>query len=117
MVNSTWVQFLISQVWQLPQLLVYSLGIILAVVFWSRHPTVSLLCLLAFGAFLASQMIGSGAQFMLFYSADRNMSPEQIGTMMSIVSLVRITIGSTAWALLLIAMFGWRSGRDKKAAS
>ena len=104
-----WASFLLSQIWNVPFLIVYCVGIVLALLFWNRHPAVSILCIVAFLILLGSQVLGIGTQIWMSAGASREMRSEEIGRFLSIMGIVRALLGTVAWILLLTALFGWRS--------
>ena len=116
MQNSNWLTFLTTLVWAVPYLMIYVIGIVLALVFWSRHPTASLQCVIAFLMLLGSTFVASGMQFWLIQAHERGTSGQQIGTIMGIASLFHVIIHLIAWTLLLVAMFRRRPVRDEKQA-
>jgi hypothetical protein len=98
-----WTQFLP----QLPVYLVWLIGLFLALVRWRRHPVPSLLALIAFILFLVSSMAGT----LLTVWVMSQMGNRDIDRawMSSLIALGRIAVGTVAWILLLLALFGWRT--------
>lgn len=108
MMSSDWSSILLSQLTNLPLLLVYVVGIILAAVFWQRHPAVSLLSTLAFSILLFGQVFG--VALTLWVSAGgHDLSGQQLARLFSLLNIVRVFLGTAAWVLLLMALFGWRT--------
>ena len=52
MITNNWLQIVISQVWCLPYLITYFVGMVLALVFWRKHPAASGCALAGFGVLL-----------------------------------------------------------------
>ncbi len=104
-----WASLVLSQIGNFLFLIVYFVGIVLALVFWRRHPTVSILCIVAFLILLGALVIGIGTQIWMTAGASRGMRSEEIGRFLSIMGIVRAGLGIVAWTLLLTALFGWRS--------
>ena len=102
-------EWLFSQIWSLPFLLVYSAGIVLSVGFWKRHPMVSLLALTAFLTFFGLLLLNVGLQYWRFVAHDDGEASNQFGTVFQVAQLLTVVLGTMAWALLLTALFGWRS--------
>ena len=112
-----WASFLLSQIWNVPFLIVYCVGIVLALLFWNRHPAVSILCIVAFLILLGSQVLGIGTQFWMTGATSRGMSSPEIGQLLSIMGIVRAVLATVAWTLLLTALFGWRSPAASRSAA
>jgi xanthosine utilization system XapX-like protein len=104
-----WASFLLSQIWNVPFLIVYCVGIVFALLFWNRHPAVSILSIVAFLILIGSQVLGIGTQFWMTGASTRGMSSQEIGQFLSIIGIVRAVLGTVAWILLITALFGWRS--------
>ena len=111
-----WPSFLLSQMPNVSFLIVYCVGIVLALVFWNRHPAVSILCTIAFLIFLGALVMGIGTQIWMTTEAPREMRSEEIGRLLSIAGLIRAVLGTIAWTLLLIALFGWRFPPAQRSA-
>ena len=94
---------------QLPVLLMWLVGVVLAVVHWRRHPKVSLLFLIAtltlFVRLVAGTWVGIGLVRILRQGGMgiTNAGLVQLGSR-AFLSLM----GAVAWGLLLAAVFGWR---------
>ena len=116
MSEANWLSFLLSQITNVPFLIVYCVGIVLALLFWKRHPTVSILCIVAFLILLGSQVLAIGTQFWMTGAASREMRSEEIGRFLSLMGIVRAGLGTVAWTLLLTALFGWRSPAAPRSA-
>ncbi len=107
--DANWLSFLLSQITNVPFLIVYCVGIVLALLFWKRHPAVSILCIVAFLILLGALITGIGTQIWMTTVASREMRSEEIGRFLSLMGIVRAGLSTVAWALLLTALFGWRS--------
>jgi hypothetical protein len=92
--------------------IVWVIGIALALSRWRRHPRVSLFALLAFTILLVSRFQNvSLPPIMLNYGR----TEDQIGPIC--FTVIRLMTGLTsvvAWALVLCAIFGWRDGPQKQ---
>lgn len=91
---------------QLPLYIVWIVGMILALVFWRKHPRVSLLALLGFALLLAVSLVGT------FFSAywpislrNQGMTGVEIGRIIGIANLAVGVAGAGAWVLIVIALF------------
>ena len=82
---------------QLPVYLVWLVGIILALVGWKKHPSVSLVALIAlvllFCLAFATQL----------FTVRHGVGWGQVG-----VAFIEALIRAGAWGLVLAAIFGWR---------
>jgi hypothetical protein len=107
--SGTVVPTLTSIAVQLPLLLVWLVGVILAFVHWGRHPKVSLLFLIAtlmlFLRLVAGTWVGIGLVRILHWSG---MGITNIGLVQLGSRVLLSLIGAVAWGLLLVAVFGWR---------
>lgn len=98
-----------SYVVQLPVLLVWLIGIVFALVRWPRHPRVSLLALVAILLALVAAVGGNwlNAWVPLLLRAWRlNVATIQ-GVQAALAGLMGVIL-ATSWAVILLAMFGWR---------
>lgn len=101
--------FILSQLSNVPFYIVFVVGMILSVVFWKRHPSVSILSLMAFSLFLGNMFILSGMQYWLMGAHQTDLSAAEIGRIATMLGIIRTLLGSVAWIMLLSALFGWRS--------
>jgi MFS family permease len=111
----TWVgRFVDNLVLMSPGLVVDLVGVILALVWWRRHPRVSLLTLLAFGL-LASLAVGGSFLFAWLpdHLEQRGWKFAEIGALYMVIALIRSTLSAVALALLLSAIFAGRSNKDR----
>lgn len=108
MTSFNWSSFFLTQMFVIPELLVFIVGIILSIVFWKRHPGVSLLCLIAFLIFLGNLLLGSGMNYWIMNGRENGSPITDIAGVMGVVTLCRVTFGTIGWILFLTALFGWR---------
>jgi hypothetical protein len=101
----------ISALWpifipQLPVYLALLVGIVLALVFWRRHPTVSLLAVIAFVLLLIVSVVGTFLSAYLPIALQRQgVGTADVGYTVGIVNLVGSVVAGGAWAALLVAFF------------
>ena len=99
-----------SLVMQLPVLLVWLVGIALALIRWPKHPMVSALALLAFGLHL---IVRVGAMvsyaFLPRLFTDSDFLAEHSDVIFPAMGVVFNSLHAVAWVVLLFALFGWRS--------
>ena len=107
MFGSNWSAFLATQLYVLPFILIYLIGLALAILNWQRHPRVSLLCAIAFLLFLGSLALDAGKLFWMMNVAQRD--SRQFSLIVGMVSMFSVVISSAAWGLILTAMFSGRS--------
>jgi hypothetical protein len=92
-------------------IIVWLIGIALALSRWRRHPRVSLFAFLAFAMMLVNILLPILLPpIMLNYST----SADQIGPIFTAVRIFTGLASVVAWALVLYAIFGWRDGRQKQ---
>lgn len=101
-------------IFQVPLALIYCTGVILAVVRWKRHPTVSMLCSIAFVSFLGTVLIHSGQQVWIAISLRREESPADMRIVLTALGVLSSLLTILGWATLLPAIFGWRSARQEQ---
>jgi hypothetical protein len=104
--RATLTQFLFD----VPLYIVWAIGAIFCLVRWRRHPTVSLLALIAILLFFLLSVIGTLTVFVLPVIWRGSLAP--LTTIRTIVQVFGSVIG---WMLLLAAVFGWRSEPGKPA--
>jgi hypothetical protein len=91
---------------QLPVYLALLAGIVLALVFWRRHPTVSLLGVIAFVLLLIVGVVGTFLSAYLPITLQRQgLRAADIGYTIGIINLVASVVAAGAWAALLVAFF------------
>ncbi|MCB0214298.1 MAG: hypothetical protein KDJ52_33475 [Anaerolineae bacterium] len=93
---------------QLPVILVWLAGFIMAIVFWRRHPRVSLLTVIAMVGFFINTLVGTYISLWLPRMQPQGWSMEQIGMAFAVSGFIRAFISAILWGLLLVAVFGWR---------
>ena len=102
MMESSWLSFLLGQVWRLPHLLIAGAGIILALARWRHHPQVSMVALLAFVLSIANQLLWVGFSFW-----------QQLGHSVSghilVFQVVGLLLYIPSQVFILLAIFGWRA--------
>jgi hypothetical protein len=97
----------------LPLYLLWLLGIILALVRWQRHPTVSILAGLAFVVLIVNGMASTTTIAWLpgYLQTGQNYSAEQVAHVLTVVRVFFNLISTLAWALILVAIFAERNRR------
>ncbi|HEV2666430.1 MAG TPA: hypothetical protein VG324_16045 [Blastocatellia bacterium] len=99
----------------LPVIIVWVIGIALALLRWRRHPQVSLFALIAFAISIINMVVNRFLTVWLpMTMRDSGWTTVQIGTMFSAIGTITALIAAAAWAMVLCAIFGWRDGRQKK---
>jgi len=97
-----------------PGFLVELVGVILALVWWRRHPRVSLLTVLALGLIL---LLGVGGLFVFVWLPDhlrqRGWTFEQTTALLPVIMLARNVLGALAFTPLLFAIFIDRSSKSR----
>jgi hypothetical protein len=90
-------KFLVANLTQLPVYLVWLVGVILALVSWKKHPSVSLVTLIGFVILYLLTFVS------LLITASHGMISGQLG-----IIFFEALIRACAWGLILAAIFGWR---------
>ncbi len=94
---------------QLPLLLVWLVGVILAITNWQRYPKTALLTLIALGIFFLRTLIGTYLSMWLPLMLSRSgVLSSQIGLVITIQSIVLSLASALGWGLILAAIFGRR---------
>jgi hypothetical protein len=97
--------------WMIPYVLVWFTGLVLALVYWRRHPGVSCCTVVALSLFILSFVGGTFLQRMIMVSWANQMGGENMHVMksyMAMLTIARTALGTAAWILILMAVLGWR---------
>lgn len=106
---------LVTYLIQLPLLLVWLVGIILAGVYWRRNPVVSLLALVAISMLFLESLVATYLNLWLpVMLSQRGWGAGRIGTFLAAKGLLQSVMSAVAWGLLIAAIFGWRKAEGKK---
>ena len=97
---------------QLPLYIVWLAGMVLALVFWRKHPAVSLLAFLGFALLLVTTVIGTflGA-YLPMSLREQGMTGVQVNRVVGITNLIVIFVAAGAWVLIVVALFVGRPRR------
>jgi hypothetical protein len=102
--------FLSQYAIQAPQLLLWLVGVALALVWWQRAPKVALVTCVACGLFLLDALIGTAISVALpSMLIDNGQSAAQVGTAFALIGLVRSLLHAALWAAVLYAIFSGRT--------
>jgi hypothetical protein len=98
-----------------PVIIVWVIGIILALSRWRRHPRASQFALIAFALMIGATVVVR-ALYLWLPIAMRNhgWSTREFGTISVAIGIVSTLINAAAWALIICAIFGWRDGGQKE---
>ena len=104
------IAYLSLLVQDIPVMLVLLIGMVLAIVFWSRHPGVSRLTLIALLLFLARQLLGPLVSLWLTLN-QRPLGGDArgLGFAMLGIGIVSSVIQAIGYGLLLAAVFAGRN--------
>lgn len=98
----------------LPVILVWLAGMILAIIYWKRHPWVSLLTFIAVTGILITSLVDTYLGMWLpILLQQQGFSINQVGIVMGIRGLISSLMTAGFWILLLAAIFGWRNKPEK----
>jgi hypothetical protein len=105
----TWfIPFLSNLLVGVPLYLVQLVGVILAVIWWRRHPRVSLVLAVA-TAFLVTIVMGFLYAWLPNHLRELGWEAVRLGTVFSVLNLVRSVAIAGVWVLLLCAVFSGRA--------
>jgi Na+/phosphate symporter len=97
---------------RIPVILVWLTAIILAIVFWNRHPKVSLLTIISVIGLMITSVFGTFLSMWLPLSMqNRGFNASRIAIRLGIWNIALTIIETFFWALLVAAIFGWRNKR------
>jgi len=98
---------------QIPLIIVWLFGIIIAIARWKKHPQISLLSIIAITGLLflsvAGNFLGVWLPVML---RTNNWNINRIGVINAAVGFVRSLLAAILWGLLLAAIFSKRNSKD-----
>jgi hypothetical protein len=93
-----------------PLIVVWLVGIFVCFATWRKHPQVSLLVCVG----LVTQLLQTGTGILFTFWINRQYaslgwSSQEAGTVLNISALVQMSVCAIGWALVLLAVFLWRS--------
>jgi len=98
-----------------PLLMVFLVGIVLALARWQRHPAASGFALSGFIVLLSNAVLMLVIQvFVVDNMSRRGGTNAQLGTILSVVNMARILINVIGYSLLIVAVFIGRSARPRR---
>ena len=101
--------FLAQYAVQAPLLLIWLVGIALALVWWQRAPKVALVTCIACGLFLLDALIGTAISVALpSMMMDNGRSATQVGTAFALIGILRSLLHAALWVAVLFAIFSGR---------
>ena len=102
----------------LPVMLVFVAGFIVAVIRWKHHPGVSLLACIAFAGFFLVLLIDTYLSIWLpsSFRMSRDMSHTELGNILAVKNIVFNVVRMILWALVIIALFGWRGQQERPSS-
>ena len=94
---------------EIPLLVVWIGGLVWAIRTWSRHPRVSLLVVVGLAIQIVDTLGASALNgTMPFLMEHYGSSIQEMGVFYTVIGIGRSLASTAAWALILVAMFGWR---------
>jgi hypothetical protein len=91
-----------------PLFIVWLVAIVLALVWWKRHPRVSAFVLAAVVILGAQSFFSAWMTFLPITLTRAGRTHAEVGAIMSAYGLASTFVSAVGWALLLPAIFGWR---------
>src|SRR5690348_13081592 len=100
---------------QAPMILIWLVGMALALLWWQRAPKVALTTCVACGLFVLDALIGTAITVALpSLLIERGQSSAQIGTAFGVIGLLRSLLHAALWVAILFAIFSGRgAGRTQ----
>lgn len=98
-----------------PLFVVWLVGIVLALVWWKRHPRVSAFVVASMLILAAQSFFGAWLTFLPVTLTRAGRTHVEVGAIMTAYGIANTAVSAVGWALLLPAIFGWR--RDAGVAS
>jgi hypothetical protein len=99
----------------LPVIIVWVIGIALALSRWRRHPRVSQFALIACAVMIINTVVTKFLTiWMPLAMRDNGWTSAQIGSIFAAIGIITALISAAAWALVICAIFGWRDQRQKE---
>jgi len=112
---NTLVTILSTIVISLPVIIVWVIGIALALSRWWRRPRVSQFALIACAVMIINTVASRSLTVWLpLAMRDYGWTTVQIGSIFTAIGIITALISATAWALVICAIFGWRDQRQKE---
>ena len=102
-----------SMLFNIPLLMVWGGIAVVAVTRWQRHPRVSLLTIIAILIMSIQLIINSSLTVLPVILIDQGISSDQVSAVFIAARVGQICVGSVAWILFGIALFGWRNEDDR----
>jgi len=101
--------FLTQYAIQAPILLIWLVGMALALLWWQRAPKVALVTCVVCGLFLLDALIGTFISVVLpSMLIEHGQSSAQIGTAFALIGIVRSLLHAALWVAVLFAIFSGR---------
>lgn len=96
---------------QLPVILAWVAGLVIALVRWKTHPKVSMLAFIAFAVLLLQLLIDTYLNVWMprWFVETRHLSSSEVGNFMSVKGIVSNVVRTAMWVLVITALFGWRA--------
>ena len=112
---NTLVTLLTTIMISLPAIIVWVIGIALALSRWRRHPRVSQLALIACAVMIINTVTNRSLTiWMPLAMRDYGWTSVQIGSIFTAIGIITALISATAWTLAICAIFGCRDRRQKE---
>lgn len=100
-----------------PLIITWAVGIVIAVMRWQRHPRVSQLVVIALGVLIVAAVLNLTLNVLLPQILMRSGGDATtLGVVFTITGAIFSLIQTVCWAMILVALFGWRNTQEVKQA-
>lgn len=102
----------------LPLVIIWIVGIVIAITSWRKHPQISLYAVIGLGLLLLRGLFVTGANVWLPISMyERGMAVGRIGVITTMVGVLSALVASVGWVLILLAIFRYRTDRPVRGVT
>ncbi len=103
--SSPW-EWLATYAWMLPALFVWTVGLIVAIRRWNRHPRVSALIVGSLAVLIAATLVYRLALSLIFQT--QRGSPASLGLYLGVLQLAMAGVRTACYSAMIVAVLGWR---------
>jgi hypothetical protein len=107
---SPW-EWLATYGWMLPSLIVWTVGLIVAIGRWGRHPQVSALLAASLATMIAA-ILAYRFGMAIILQTQGSAGPRAMGLYLGVLQLAMAGVRAACYAAMIAAVFGWRRTAD-----